>query len=324
MITKESLIEARETVNETVLRIKQQYSTKEAKRILVVVEGKDDITYYILKTSNYQDQGFKFRVLSAGNRAQVIYAYDHIDWEIYSKSRILFIVDRDLSDYTAERTPEDENIYVTDKYSIENELCTLCTFLNTLKCYCGLSEMDDRDENELEEYYAKLSQEFYKIVDPIMGLILCWKTNGIKANYSNINCNSIIEINKDGLSITDKLKGEKELIKYACKQSQVEYDDSIDLESYVAQLKKRYSPEYYTRGKYLLSFFVRIINYVANNSGSLLSSKKKGKMTISIGQGDAVAKMCALMQTPQTLKDFFAERLKKLSEEYKDECLSEA
>ena len=311
MITKESLIEARESINEAALKIKQQYSnSKELKKIIVVVEGKDDITYYGVKTTQYQQAGYKVSVIPAGNRKKVIAAYDQLDWGVYSKSRILFVVDRDLSDYTLERTPQDENIYVTDKYSIENELCTFMTFLNTLKFYCGMNDIDDSDEEELRKYYSKLNEEFYNIIDPIMGLILYWKLNSIEANYANINCNNIIRISETELTISDELKNDDELLKYVFKQSGVTYDDTIDLASYVAQLKAQSSPDRYVRGKYLLSFFVCMINYVAGKSDVILSSKRKGKMSISVGQADAISKLCALMPIPQTLNEFFEERFK--------------
>ena len=309
MITKESLIEARESINEATLQIKQQYpSSNETKKILFVVEGKDDVTYYGVKTTKYQQAGFKVSIISAGNREKVIAAYDQLDWTIYSKSRILFVVDRDLSDYTLERTPQDENIYVTDKYSIENELCSFMTFLNTLKFYCGMNDIDDSDEEELKKYYSKLNEEFYNIIDPIMGLILYWKLNSIKANYANINCNNIIRISETELTISDTLKNNDELLKYVFKQSDVTYDDKIDLAPYIAQLKAHFSPDHYVRGKYLLCFFVCMINYVARKSDVILNSKRKGKMTINVGQADAISKLCALMPIPQTLNDFFEKR----------------
>lgn len=311
MITKESLIEARESINEAALKIKQQYSnSNESKKIIVVVEGKDDITYYGVKTAKYQQAGYKVSVIPAGNRKNVIATYDQLNWDLYSKSRVLFVIDRDLSDYTLERTPQDENIYVTDKYSIENELCTFMTFLNTLKFYCGLNDIDDSDEEELREYYSKLNAEFYNIIDPIMGLILYWKLNSVEANYANINFNNILRINETELTISDELKNDDKLLKYVFKQSGVTYDDTVDWASYVAQLKAHSSSEHYARGKYLLSFFVCIINYVAGKSDVILSSKRKGKMTISVGQADAVSKLCALMPVPKTLNDFFEDRFK--------------
>ena len=50
MITKESLIAERESVNEAVLKIKQKYSKSTTeKNIFIIVEGKDDITFYGMK-----------------------------------------------------------------------------------------------------------------------------------------------------------------------------------------------------------------------------------------------------------------------------------
>lgn len=125
MITKESLQKAKESVNEAVLKIKQSYSASPtSKRVFFVVEGKDDIPYYAIKADDYIPEGWKLTIVPAQNRKKAVEAYRHLDWARYKKSRILFFIDRDLSDYTEEDTPTDFNIYVTEKYAIENELCT--------------------------------------------------------------------------------------------------------------------------------------------------------------------------------------------------------
>ena len=303
MITKESLVAARNTVNEASLVIKQQYS-ESSNTIFVVVEGKDDIAYYGIKTSLYQNNPCKFKIISAGNRKKVVSTYDAINWEQYSKSRIIFIVDRDLSDFTGERTPIDENIYITDKYSIENDLCTFSTYLNALKYLGGLNKINELDESILLEFYEKCESDFFSLSDKIMGLILYWKLNGVPANYSSINCATFIDIDTTGLHVKD-YSSQSEFIRFICDKSDVTYDDNISIDDYVNILKASSSPEAYTRGKYLLHFFVTILNFTSDNSDIILDTKQKGKMVFSIGVKDAIAKLSSVMPFPESLHIFF-------------------
>ena len=200
MITKDRLIEERESVNDTVFKIRQRYSkSPSVKTVFIVVEGKDDITYYGTKAEFHIPQGWKVSVIPAGNRKKVVETYYQLDWGTYSKSKVLFIVDRDLSEYTGEDTPIDENVYVTDNYAIENDVCTFGTFLKTLKYFAALNDVNDEDENALMSFYLQLEQLFYNIATPIMALILYWKKNNIKANYANVNFNNIFEIRSNTL-----------------------------------------------------------------------------------------------------------------------------
>ena len=101
MITKESLQKAKDSVNEAMLKIKQSYSASPtSKRVFFVVEGKDDIPYYATKADIYIPEDWKLTIVHAQNRKKAVEAYRHLDWACYKKSRILFFIDRDLSDYT--------------------------------------------------------------------------------------------------------------------------------------------------------------------------------------------------------------------------------
>lgn len=221
---------------------------------------------------------------------------------------------RDLSDFTGERTPQDTNIYITDKYSIENELCTVATFLNALKYLCGLNEISTLEENELESYYRHREKEFFDIIDPIMGVILYWKTNGVNANYANIKSQKIVEINEKGMRKAAWLEDNEALIKYAFKQSGVEYSDTIDIKKQISLLREKATPNYYVRGKYVLGFFVKIISYVAQNSSNILSTNRKGKMAISIGYNDAMLHLGSVMPLPLSLEEFLQTKFDALKQ----------
>jgi len=310
MITKESLIAERESVNETVLMIKQKYSkSPAAKTVFIIVEGKDDITFYGMKAETYKHSDFRIQVIPAGNRKKVVDAYQRLDWNTYSKSNILFIIDRDLSDYTGEDTPKDENVYVTDNYSIENDICNPNTFIKVLKYLAQLNDIDDIDESELLSFYNRSEQQFFDIATPVMALILYWKLNGIHANYANLNFSNMFELRDQNLSLNSEFNDYSEAVEYVCNRSQTVYDPSIDLEYYATLLKNDYTPIHYVRGKYLTCFFSSIINYTAVNAKDILTSKKESRLSLTIGNKDLVAKLSGYMDIPASLHDF----LNKLS-----------
>ena len=279
MITKESLQAAQASVNEAAFRIKQLYSNSpSAKTLFFVVEGKDDIPFYATKAEEYVPEGWKLNVIPAGNRNKVIEAYSSLNWDIFSKQRISFFVDRDLSDYTYEDTPNDSNIYVTTKYAIENELCTVDTFIRALKYYCDLIDIDETDELSISSFYNTCWQSFIAISKPIMSQILLQ----LKAQYANA-----IDVLPDLFS-----------------QSRVSYS-AISIESYTELLDAKHTPDEYIRGKFVLTFFSKTLTYVARNSASVLPSHKKAKDSLGLGYENVIVKLCGIMKVPDSLRAFF-------------------
>lgn len=310
MITKESLIAKRESINEAVLKIKQKYSKSPTeKTIYLVVEGKDDITFYGMKAETYKRSGFRIHVIPAGNRKKVVDAYHKLDWNVFSKSNILFIVDRDLSDYTGEETPEDKNVYVTDNYSIENDICNSNTYIKVLKYLAQFDDIDDMDETDFLSFYDRSVQQFFDIATPVMALILYWKLNGVAANYANLNFSKMFQLENQNLSLSSQFNNYDEAIEYVCSKSDAEYDPSVDLEHYITLLKKDYEPIHYIRGKYLSCFFTSIINYTVANARDILRSRKEGRLSLTIGNKDLIVKLSGYMDMPTSLHTF----LNKLS-----------
>ena len=86
MITKETLLQAKASVNEATFRIMQSYSNSPtSKTLYYVVEGKDDVTYYGTKADLYVPEGWRLLVIPAGNRKKVIQTYRSLDWGTFSK-----------------------------------------------------------------------------------------------------------------------------------------------------------------------------------------------------------------------------------------------
>ncbi len=312
MLTKESLIEAKKSTNEAILKIKQKYSCNpESKKIIFVVEGKDDIPYYATKCESFLPDGWRIEIINAFNRKKVVEAYKKLDWNTYNKARILFFIDRDLSDYTGEETPTDDNCYVTSKYSIENDLCTVETYLKTVRFYYNLEDIDEKDEAALSNFYQSCWSEFEKFSVVLMAEILFWKTNKISSNYSNFKIQNVFTIHENSLNLNGEYSDEKALLKAFCKQSGLPFGNE-NLISYIAYLNKLHTPFEFIRGKYIIAFFVKLLKYTAMHSDTILISKRKAKDSIGIGYEDCIVKLCGIMSIPTSLNSFFKTMKEKL------------
>lgn len=312
MITKDSLNKAKETVNLASFTLKQCYSnSSSSKKVYFIIEGKDDIPFYGTKADEYLPDGWSLKIIPAGNRKKAVDAYRESNWSIYEKKRVLFFIDRDLSDYTSEDTPSDYNVYVTQKYAIENELCTYDTFIKALKYYYGLNDMEDIDESTIEHLFSTWWVSFSKLAEPIMAQILYWKFNNVNSNYANFKIQNVFEIKDSALQRDKLLTSDDDIIKELFRQSGITYTP-IDTTTYKTLLNVRHTPEEYIRGKYVLAFFVKALLYISQNSTTVLPSKKSSRPTINVGYEDAVAKLCGIMRTPESLRTFFENMNKNL------------
>ncbi len=313
MITKEDLLKAKATVNEAAFKIKKAYSNSPtAQNVFFVVEGKDDVPFYATNAEPYLPTGWKVNVINATNRRRVIDTYKSFDWTIYSKDRILFFVDRDLSDYTGEDTPKDSNVYVTEKYSIENELCTLDTFNKALKFYYDLLDIDDTDEQVIETFYTTCWDTFETIAEQVMAQILYWKLNSIASNYANFKIQNTFKLTGLQLELANPYSEIKDVIQQLCLESSIPFID-MDFSPYIKQLKEIHTPCEFIRGKYVVAFFSKAITYLAHNSTDILPSKKRAKDKLSLGYEDVVLKLCGIMKVPESLDLFFREMKERLS-----------
>lgn len=312
MITKESLQVAQATINEVTLKIKQSYSSSPtAQQIFLVVEGKDDIPYYGTRADEYIPEGWKVTLIPAQNRKKAVETYRTLDWTIYAKNRILFFIDRDLSDYTKEDTPNDSNVYVTTRYAIENELCTVDTYVKALKYYCDLVDISEADEAKLIEFYNSCWAEFSVIVEPIMAQILYWKENNIKSNYANYKMQNVIEIKNGTLQLNPNLLTEEDVLQDLFRQSNVPYIPT-DISMYKDLLNEKHTPEEYIRGKFVVAFFVKTLIYTTKYSIDIIPSRKKAKDSLGLGYENAILKLCGIMKTPETLVTFFKDATNSL------------
>ena len=204
MTTKERLVKDREQANVAFLKLKQKYKPHD-QQVYLIVEGKDDIAYYTCISVRY----CKFansEIICANNRDNVIRAYDSTDWNVFSKDRVFFFVDRDLSDITGEHTPVSQNVYITDDYSIENSLFNEQLLFTTLKGFCGLNDLNDEEIEVLSNLYQTAQAAHAQVFLPIMSWILCWRMNKASCNLNNLNSGNFFRISQGLFELKDEYR----------------------------------------------------------------------------------------------------------------------
>ena len=85
-------------------------------------EGKDDPTFYQSLIESKLPNHWKVKIIPAGGKKKVIQAYHAFNWVRLNKEEICFYIDRDLDDYLGQRQQPENNVYITDDYSIENSI----------------------------------------------------------------------------------------------------------------------------------------------------------------------------------------------------------
>ncbi|WP_421659383.1 DUF4435 domain-containing protein [Leptothermofonsia sp. ETS-13] len=86
------------------------------------VEGKDDPVFYRHLIERLFPEGWSVKLIPTGNKQNVLRSFHNINWTNFSKERVCFFIDRDLQDFVTPPLQLENNIYVTDGYSIENSI----------------------------------------------------------------------------------------------------------------------------------------------------------------------------------------------------------
>lgn len=301
MITKEQLEKDREQANLAFLRLKQKYKPQEDK-VYLVVEGKDDVAYYTCIFARYP-QFSEVEIIVANNRKNVIKTYEAVDWNVISSKRVLYFIDRDLSDITGEYTPTAPNVYITDFYSIENSLFNERLLWASLKAIYGINDLEEAESATISSLYQTAVSAHEQAFFVIMAWIVYWRTHSIVCTLNNINSEDLFAIDQGRFTIKDEYKEDKalgEVIHSICGVPYIEQDLSIEIE----KIKKCGGIHKCIRGKFVRAFFVKFLNSITSTLPQIFPGKSKPRASVPIGQRNALQILCGYMATPESLDRF--------------------
>jgi hypothetical protein len=269
------------------------------------VEGKEDPCFYRGFIHSILPSGWKVELWAAGNKDRVYEIHKLLDWRRFSKRRISFFADRDLSDILPEKLTVDANIYVTSGYSIENDVVSGEVCNRVLTELCGLSTAGHGELESVEALFKKELDIYARKLIPIMAWIVAWKRGGERPNLNEILMRDLFYFSNGKIQEKQRPSGKSDFVAYIHERCGVAFDPNIDVNPIADQLMKKSPFEAFARGKYVFWFLVEFCISANRDFQSLFPSiGKKPKMTTQLSISNGIALIGPRARLPESLRVF--------------------
>ena len=281
--------------------------SKTAKVVYGFVEGKDDPSFYRGFIDHLLPNDWEVELWPAGNKDHVYRIHADMDWRRFPKTRICFFVDRDLSDMIPEGLISDSNIYVTDGYSIENDLVKKGTCRRVLSEVCGLGTLDHGELDAVCNLFEEELEKFLVAMIPIMAWILHWRRKGDRLSLSDILMKDMFFITSGIFGTNPTPKGKASAVQYIHEQCNVAHDDGVDIAHLEVEFRKGGTYRKFIRGKYVFWFLIEFCCSVrASVKTHFISCKKVPPMNVSFATANGMTIIGNRARIPMTLRTFLS------------------
>ena len=306
IISKDTLLEARVAVElqTALITLKSQYRNDKNK-IWIVVEGKNDPDYYLNTIIHLIPRDWQVITIEAGNKKNVITVYKAIDWKNYSQKKILFFVDRDLSDFINDIDVSSTNFYVTDGYSIENSFITDEVMFRVLGELLGLYNLTSHEREAICELFKTSRHVFIKNMLIVMSIILCIEKHEIKTKgLNNIDIRDIFRFSQGSCVLK---KTPQEIYNYVLTKLQCKgffTEEEIEICKNEFSSHKNYMN--LIRGKYMLSFLVLFVKSIRDDWNKFIfATTLAQKRNIDLTIQNAFVNVSVRARTVPSLRNFY-------------------
>lgn len=282
----------------------QQYSKNDS-AIHVFHEGKDDPSFYGNFIQNKVKKNQRIFYYQARNKDKVYDNYNKINWNAYSKKRILFLVDKDFADILRITYPIDSNIFVTAHYSIENYLVDKATFSRSLRELLGLDV--DKVNYTLTKQFQIGLKTFYETSLFLTAYILYHRKKGTSLNLQNLTIADVFKIDEKFI-----VSRKPNILSDLDRKTGVTSNSIFkDIKAIIIELKKINNPKIYTRGKFELAYMVACINKSPEilNYGKV-KGEKRYKCCVQISSSNANQILAPRIREPKDIKLFLTKSIK--------------
>lgn len=282
--------------------------SKSAKVVYGFVEGKDDPAFYRGFIDSMLPEDWQVELWGAGNKKRVYEIHTLLNWRRFSKKRVCFFVDRDLSEILPEKLPKESNIYVTSGYSIENDVVKKDVCKRMLVELFGLSAVDHAELERVEALFDSELDKFCKFLIPVMAWIVAWKRNGKRPSLNDILMRDLFSFSTTSIQQVAKPKGHPDWAAYIHSQCNIAFDATVDLAPIAMLLTSKSNYRLFARGKYVFWFLIEFCHAVHKNAPTLfLSVQKIPKLNLTISHTNAMAVIGPRARLPGSLKKFLNE-----------------
>ncbi|KAA6314669.1 hypothetical protein EZS27_034750 [termite gut metagenome] len=275
------------------------------------VEGKEDPCFYRGFIENNIPSSWKVEIWPSGSKSNVYLIYSKLDWKYFNRNQVLFFVDRDLSDFVnEEKYIKAKNIYITDNYSIENDIVTKNTCDRILREICGFHELKYDESDAILNLFESQLDIFQTTLIPIMSSIIHWRKNNIKASLNNIQMKHIFTIKEGVISVENH---HKDNIIYAHERCNITSINESAINIISDAFNRNNNHKKFTRGKYLLWFLIEFCISIHRDYTSIkaISITTQPKMTVNLSQSNGIVQIAPRCKIPSSLKQFLEHKISK-------------
>lgn len=289
---------------------------KEGKQALVF-EGQQCSSFFIpfiLRKYDFSDENYQ---LSLDGRENVLeFRRLKLRNKQIQDDNILFFIDRD---YVSPSISEDcKDVYVTDRYAIENYFIDETTINNFIRANFCLGDFSDSSEDtknlmeEIEELYTSTFNEYLELTKKLQKIIYVCRVN-------NINCIPTDKFNffikfrddkDDTFPMTILLNSNNDIFQ-KLKIPSSDFDRISGLLNQVNEFDNL-NPRNDWRGKYHVFFLMKFLNYLIylRREGKMPFKIKRNPTCEMISQNNLMPCLVSVMQPPKSLELFLNTNMK--------------
>lgn len=275
------------------------------KKVYGIVEGKEDPIYYKGLISQLLPDDWDVEFIVAGCKNKVLESITFFDWARFSPRRICFFVDRDLSDFFPERPNIPENLYITDNYSIENDVVNFAVFKRLMEEVLNISGLRSDEIDDIERRFNNGLCTFREIMIPIMSQVIYWYRHGQKPCLDHIRLKDFFDFVNGTVSLKNHFLLPQSRLEHVAKCVSLESATLENLISIESEFRMKLGGERYIRGKFLIWFMAE---FALDVHRSILNIVKRftnsPKLKVTIGYSNLMIFVAPRTRCPESLKAF--------------------
>lgn len=269
------------------------------------VEGKEDPSYYRGFIQNALPERWTVRLVRGGNRKTVLEILASIPWERFERKRVCFFVDRDLSDFLDEPLIEAENLYITDNYSIENDLVNFYVFERVVEEICDINQIEEHEREQIQLLFENNLHQFCEAMTPVMAQIIIWRRAGHRAHLDNIRPQELFLFEDGNLQSAGGYTSARSRVDYAVHCVGLLGAEKEQLDSIETEFRDRQGLTRFVRGKYLIWFLIKSAQELHGSITKYCGRyTKPPRVRVTLGIANAMAIIGPRGRIPNTLKQF--------------------
>lgn len=271
------------------------------------VEGREDPSFYRGFIDGALPPGWVVQLIRSGNKKTVLDVLAGMPWDRFSRGRVCFFVDRDLSEYLEPNAVVSDSLYVTDNYSIENDVVTAHVFERVVEEVFNVTNLNDTERECIRNLFEGNMSCFCDALAPVMAQILVWRRVGARAFLDNIKPGAMFCFAGGQLGVLNHYQSTMSKIGYAASCVKLPVSSSDELTVAEAEFRSRAGVQRFVRGKYLLWFFVEAASALhAAISTFCPRHPRPPKVHLTLGTANAMAVAAPRAKIPQSLREFIA------------------